>query len=157
MRSRGTLSRMPKDTTVVAAPLHRRVRHGMRHPRNWFQLVRFGLVGASGYVVNLGVFTIAVHSLDIGYRIASVLAFLVSVLNNFWWNRHWTFDGRGGHAGFQAARFLLVSVVAFGFNYAVLVTLVEVGELPEVLAQAIAIIAATPLNFLGQKLWSFRR
>ncbi|MDW5593265.1 GtrA family protein [Conexibacter stalactiti] len=148
---------MPKDTTVVASPLHRRVRHGMRHPRNWFQLVRFGLVGASGYVVNLAVFTLAVHSFEIGYRIASVLAFLVSVLNNFWWNRHWTFDGRGGHAGFQAARFLLVSVIAFGFNYAVLVTLVEVGGLPEVPAQAIAIVAATPLNFLGQKLWSFRR
>jgi putative flippase GtrA len=39
----------------------------------------------------------------------------------------------------------------------VLVTLVEVGDLPEVPAQAIAIVAATPLNFLGQKLWSFRR
>ncbi len=76
---------------------------------NWLQFVRFGLVGASGYAVNLAIFTLAVHPLGIGYRVASVLAFLVSVLNNFWWNRHWTFDGRGGHAGFQAARFFVVS------------------------------------------------
>jgi dolichol-phosphate mannosyltransferase len=148
---------MPKDTSVVALPLHRRVGNGLRHPRNWLQFVRFGLVGASGYGVNLVVFTIVVHSLGISYRLASVIAFLVSVLNNFWWNRHWTFDGRGGHAGFQAARFFCVSVVAFAFSYAMLVLLVEAGGLPKVLAQAIAIVAATPLNFLGQKLWSFRR
>lgn len=142
---------------VTTVPLHRRVRHGMRHPRNWFQLVRFGVVGASGYVVNLAVFTIAVHALDVGYRVAAVLAFLISVLNNFWWNRHWTFDGRDGHAGFQAMRFFVVSLVAFGFNYIVLVALVELADVPKVPAQAIAIAAATPLNFLGQKLWSFRR
>lgn len=148
---------MPNEPSVAASPLHRRVRHGMRHPKNWLQLVRFGLVGASGYLVNLAVFTLAVHPLDVSYRIASVLAFLVSVLNNFWWNRHWTFDGRGGHAGFQAARFFVVSLGAFAFSYAILVALVELGGLPKVLAQAIAIVAATPLNFLGQKLWSFRR
>lgn len=152
----GTLSRMRDDATAVALPLHRRVRHGLRHPANWLQLVRFALVGASGYVVNLAVFAAAVHVLGIDYKIAAVLAFLVSVANNFWWNRHWTFEARGGHAGFQAARFFAVSVAAFGFSYAMLVLLVEVAQLAEVLAQAIAIVTATPLSFLGQKLWSFR-
>jgi putative flippase GtrA len=147
---------MRDDATAVALPLHRRVRHGMRHPANWLQLVRFALVGASGYVVNLAVFAAAVHLAGIDYRVAAVLAFLVSVANNFWWNRHWTFDARGGHAGFQAVRFLTVSVVAFLFSYAMLLLLVEGAHLPEVLAQAIAIVAATPLSFLGQKLWSFR-
>jgi dolichol-phosphate mannosyltransferase len=150
---------MPQDSeaVVVERRLHRRVGAGMRHPQNWFQFARFGLVGASGYAVNLGVFALAVHPLHVGYRVAAVLAFLVSVLNNFWWNRHWTFDGRNGHAGFQAARFFVVSAVAFGFNYAVLVALVELADVPKVPAQAVAIAAATPLNFLGQKLWSFRR
>lgn len=147
---------MRDDATAVALPLHRRVRHGLRHPANWLQLVRFALVGASGYVVNLAVFAAAVHVLGIDYKIAAVLAFLVSVANNFWWNRHWTFEARGGHAGFQAARFFAVSVAAFGFSYAMLVLLVEVAQLAEVLAQAIAIVTATPLSFLGQKLWSFR-
>jgi putative flippase GtrA len=146
---------MPDEATV-ALPLHRRVRAGMRYASNWFQLVRFALVGASGYVVNLAVFALAVHVAGIDYRIAAVIAFLVSVANNFWWNRHWTFDARGGHAGFQAARFLTVSVGAFLFSYLVLLALVEGAGLPEVLAQATAIVAATPLSFLGQKLWSFR-
>ncbi len=147
---------MQDDAAAVALPLHRRVRHGLRHPANWLQLVRFAAVGASGYAVNLAVFAAAVHLLGIDYRIAAVLAFLVSVANNFWWNRHWTFDARAGHAGFQAARFFTVSAVAFLFSYVVLLLLVQVAHLPEVLAQAIAIVTATPLSFLGQKLWSFR-
>jgi len=148
---------MRDEASVVALPLHRRVRHGMRHPANWLQLVRFAAVGASGYVVNLAVYTAAIHLLGIDYKVAAVLAFLISVANNFWLNRHWTFDARDGHAGFQAARFLTISVLAFLFSYAVLLLLVERAGLPKVPAQAIAIVCATPLSFVGQKLWSFRR
>jgi dolichol-phosphate mannosyltransferase len=140
----------------VALPFRHRVRHGVRHPANWLQLVRFAAVGASGYAVNLGVFTFCLHVIGIDYRIASVIAFVVSVINNFWWNRHWTFDARHHHALSQGARFFAVSIVAFGFQYAVLVTLVSDAGLTKVLAQALAIACATPLSFLGQKLWSFR-
>jgi dolichol-phosphate mannosyltransferase len=138
-------------TTAVAPPLplHRRVRHGLRHPANWLQFLRFGVVGASGYLVNLAVFAFAVHVAGIQY--------LVAVANNFWWNRHWTFAAHDGHAGFQAARFFAVSVAAFLFSAGVLALLVEDAGMAKVAAQAIAIVAATPLSFLGQKLWSFGR
>ena len=46
--------------------------------------------------------------------------------------------------------------MAFGFQYLVLVLLVSDAGMFKVLAQAIAIAAATPLSFVGQKLWSFR-
>lgn len=151
------LSGMADDVTPAVLPLHRRVQHGMRRPQNWFQLVRFGVVGASGYVVNLAVFAFLVHVVDVTYLVAAIFAFIVSVLNNFWLNRHWTFGARGGHAAFQAARFFVVSLVAFGFSYALLIALVEGLGSAKVLAQAVSIVAATPLNFLGQKLWSFRR
>ena len=146
---------MRDEASAVALPLHHRVRHGLRHPANWLQLVRFALVGASGYAVNLAVFTAAVNVLGIHYRVAPVLAFLVGVANNFWWNRHWTFDARDGHAGFQAARFLTVSVAAFLLSYGIFLLLVEQAGLPKVLAQAVAIVAATPFSYLAQKLWSF--
>jgi dolichol-phosphate mannosyltransferase len=134
-----------------------RVRAGLRKPSNWLQLVRFATVGASGYAVNLAVFTLLVHAAGIDYRLAAVAAFVVALANNFVWNRAWTFaDASGGHAGFQAARFCVVSLVAFGFNLLVLFALVEWLGMEKVPAQAIAIAAATPLNFLGNKLWSFR-
>jgi dolichol-phosphate mannosyltransferase len=148
---------MPEDlTTTVALPFRARVRHGVSRPHNWLQLVRFATVGASGYVVNLGVFTACVHVLAIDYRLAAVIAFVVSVVNNFWLNRHWTFDAKQDHPIEQGARFFAVSLVAFGFTYVVLVALVSGPGMSKVLAQAIAIVTGTPLSFLGQKLWSFR-
>jgi putative flippase GtrA len=144
------------DDMTVALPLHHRVRLGVTRPKNWLQLVRFAAVGATGYVVNLGVFAACVHVLGIDYHLAAVIAFVVSVVNNFWWNRHWTFDARHDHAGRQGARFFAVSLVAFGFQYLVLVLLVSDAGMTKVLAQAIAIAAATPLSFIGQKLWSFK-
>ena len=146
-----------EDTAAVAIPLSRRVRLGLRHPANWLQLLRFGLVGASGVVVNLATFACAVHLVGLNFRIAAVLSFLLAVTNNFVWNRHWTFRARDGHAGFQAARFLTVSVLAFGVNLAVLEVLVVLAGMAEVPAQAIAIAVAVPCNFLGNKLWSFAR
>jgi len=148
---------MPEElTTTIELPFRARMRHGIRRPHNWWQLVRFATVGASGYVVNLAVFAACVQLLGIDYRVSAVIAFLVSVANNFWWNRHWTFDARHVHPMFQGARFFTVSVIAFGFTYVVLVALVSGAGWPKVVAQAIAIVTGTPLSFLGQKLWSFR-
>jgi putative flippase GtrA len=143
------------EATPVELGLHVRVRHGLRRTHNWFQLVRFACVGASGYVVNLAVFATAVHVAGLDYRLAATVAFLVAVTNNFVWNRQWTFRAHDGHAGFQAARFFTVSVAAFFFNLLALQLLVGTAGLPEVPAQAIAIVVATPVSFAGNKLWSF--
>jgi dolichol-phosphate mannosyltransferase len=137
--------------------MHRRVQHGMRRPHNWIQLSKFFAVGGSGYVVNLAVFWVASHPLGWHYLASATLAFVFAVFNNFWWNRHWTFGAREGHAGFQAARFFAVSVVAFFFALGVLELLVSQAGLPKLAAQAISIVVATPLNFLGNKMWSFAR
>lgn len=157
---------MTVDEGALAAPAtepkqrgrrRARVNAALRHAPNWIQLVRFGVVGASGYVVNLAVFTLLVHVAGIDYKLAAVGAFAVALTNNFVWNRAWTFSAAsGGHAGFQAARFCVVSLVAFGFNLVVLFALVEGAGVDKVPAQAMAIAAATPLSFLGNKLWSFR-
>jgi putative flippase GtrA len=132
----------------------RRIGRGTLKPQNWLQLLQFGLVGASGYVVNLIVFALLVGPAGIHHIPAAILAFCVAVTNNFWWNRHWTFEARHGHAGFQAARFLTVSVLALGINLVALELLIRSGmsDLP---AQAIAVALAMPFNFVGNKLWTF--
>jgi putative flippase GtrA len=154
---------MADEAAAVEAPagsaprVHARVRAGLRKPANWLQLVRFALVGVSGYVVNLAVFSTCVAIAGLGHRPAAVLAFVVALCNNFAWNRRWTFAAHDGHAGAQMARFCVVSVGAFLFSFAVLELLVAGVGVPEVPAQAIAIATATPLNFVGNKLWSFDR
>jgi putative flippase GtrA len=136
-------------------PVHVRVRAGLRKKKNWRQLVKFCIVGGSGYVVNLAVFALCVAAFDMHHLLAATVAFVAGVTNNFWWNRHWTFRAKAGRAEVQAPRFFTVSVVAFLFALAVLELLVTVVGLAELPAQAVAIVAATPLNFIGNKMWSF--
>jgi dolichol-phosphate mannosyltransferase len=137
------------------AAVHVRVRAGLRRPHNWVQLVKFCVVGGSGYIVNLTVFAASVHALGLHHLVGATLAFAVAVTNNFFWNRLWTFRARGGRAGFQAARFFAVSGIAFLFAAALLEFLVTGAGLAAVPAQALSIAAATPLNFIGNKMWSF--
>ena len=137
--------------------LVRRVHLGTRKPANWIQLFKFGVVGATGYVVNLAVFAILVELLDVHHIPGAIGAFCVAVMNNFFWNRHWTFRATHGHPGFQAARFFAVSLVALGANLAVLSLLVDVAGAPELPSQALAVALAMPLNFIGNKLWTFGR
>ena len=147
------------DAPATGAPrvrMHRRVRHGVKQTHNWIQLVKFGAVGASGYVVNLIAYEVARSVFDIHYLTAAVIAFGFAVTNNFLWNRYWTFKAADGHAGFQAVRFFVVSLAALAFNLVMLKLLVSAG-MNEFYAQAIAIVCATPLNFVGNKLWSFGR
>jgi len=147
---------MPEDATVVEIRPHIRLLHGMRRPANWLQLVRFSLVGGVGFVINVAVYALLVHGAGVHYLVANVGAWLVAVSNNFVLNRLWTFDARHGRAHLQAARFLTVSVMAEALSLLLLTAFVQGAGLEKVLAQALAVACATPLNFIGNKLWSFR-
>ena len=145
---------MERSTTAVV-PRGARARRALRAPHNWVQLAKFCAVGASGYVVNLVVFSLLV-SAGYHYSLAAACSFLVAVTNNYTWNRLWTFRGQRGHVAYQGIRFLVVAVCALVANLIVLETLVSLG-LAKIPSQAIAIILVMPLNFIGNKLWSFRR
>lgn len=123
---------------------------------NWEQLGKFCTVGAAGYVVNLAVYAILLKWAGLHYLPAAVGSFLVAVANNYSLNRVWTFRVERGHVGAQGWRFLVVSTVSLLANLAVLHGLVTAG-VDEIAAQAVAIVLVTPLNFVGNKLWSFRR
>lgn len=126
-----------------------------RQPANWVQLLKFGLVGGSGYLINLAVFAALVGSAGVHHTIAAIGAFCVAVTNNFLWNRYWTFGPGEGPAHFQAARFFVVSLASLGLNLAVLELLIASHSVAQLPAQAIAVAFAMPFNFLGNKLWTF--
>lgn len=126
-----------------------------RRPASWWQLAKFGIVGASGYLINLAVFAALIDALDVHHLLAAVGAFCVAVSSNFLWNRHWTFEPGEGPAHFQAARFFAVSLASLGLNLVVLQILVASGSVSDLTAQAIAVAVAMPFNFLGNKLWTF--
>ena len=132
-----------------------RAGQALRRPHNWVQLAKFSAVGASGYLINLAVYTALLKGAGFHYAAAATCSFVVAVTNNYTWNRLWTFHAQRGHYGWQGLRFLVVALIAYGANLALLAGLVAL-DLDKVLAQAIAVVLVTPLNFVGNKLWSFR-
>ena len=133
---------MDQPPATVAAPtLRRRASHALRQRHNWEQLAKFCLVGASGYAVNLGVYALLLN--------------WANLTNNYFWNRVWTFRHHRGHFAYQGLRFFVVSLVVYGANLALLTGFVHAG-LGKIVSQAIAVVLVTPLNFVGNKLWSFR-
>jgi|SRR5690349_15110993 len=150
--SRPTVAR-PAATLEPQRP---RVLRSLLSVRNWQQLGKFCAVGAIGYLINLAVYDALLHE-HLHYLVAATCSFLVAVTSNYTWNRVWTFREHRGHLGIQGMRFFLVSLAALGANLAVLHLLIVYGGLGKLLAQAVAIVIVTPLNFVGNKLWSFRR
>lgn len=138
-----------------ATGLAYRISVAARRPASWVQLLKFGLVGGSGYLINLAVFALLAGSLGVHHAVAAIGAFCVAVTNNFLWNRYWTFGPGDGPAHFQAARFFAVSLASLGLNIAVLELLISNHVTGELAAQAIAVAVAMPFNFLGNKLWTF--
>jgi dolichol-phosphate mannosyltransferase len=141
--------------SASAARTRTRAGQALRRRHNWVQLAKFSVVGASGYVVNLVVYTVLLRGAGLHYAVAATCSFVVAVTNNYLWNRLWTFQDQRGHVGWQGLRFLIVALVAYAANLTILAAFVESGT-DKVLAQAIAVILVTPLNFIGNKLWSFR-
>jgi putative flippase GtrA len=142
----------------VARPdlLAGRAAHALRRPHNWIQLAKFSVVGASGYVVNLTVYAILLNAAGLHYLTAATCSFVVAVTNNYLLNRSWTFRHQRGHFALQGLRFFAVAMLALGANLVILRVLVAAG-MGKILAQAVAIVLVTPVNFVGNKLWSFRR
>ncbi|HEY3764545.1 MAG TPA: GtrA family protein [Gaiellales bacterium] len=125
--------------------------------RSWSRhapFARYCAVGASGYVVNSALFWLLDRAAP--YPIAFALAFVAAASTNFALNRAWTFRGGGGRVSPQYVRFLAVSLVALAADLLVLTALVEGAGVPKMVAAAVAIAAATPASFAGNRLWTFR-
>lgn len=132
-----------------------RIGAAARRPASWMQLLKFGIVGGSGYLINIAVFAALSDGAGVHHAPAAVGAFCVAVSNNFLWNRIWTFGPGEDHPAFQAARFFAVSLAALVINLVVLEALIAGTSMGPVTAQAIAVAVAMPFNFLGNKLWTF--
>jgi putative flippase GtrA len=132
-------------------------RETLSHLPNWLQLGRFLVVGASGFAINIVLYAILIHGVQLGYILAAVISNLVALVNNFLLHRHWTFAARDAEATHQAVRFVLVCAVGFAINLVVLRLGVEVVGIPKLPAEAIAAVTAAPVTFLLNRQWAFRR
>lgn len=124
------------------------------------RFISFTFVGISGIAVNSGILYYAKEYLYVPLPIASLFAIQIAIFNNFFWNHRFTWTDRG-MKGFQAIRaglirFTLVSWIAGGLNWAMLLLLHHFVGIHYIQANLIAILIASVLNYLLNDLWTFR-
>jgi putative flippase GtrA len=133
--------------------------HRVRTRRGVRQFVKFGIVGASGFVVNLVIFTLLQkvvpnHAAAGPYYAIYSIAFLAGGVSNYFLNRIWTFRSTG-HAGKEAVQFLSVSVMALLVGLAVS-ALVAPRFGHGHTTWFIATVSGIVVNFFVNKYWTFR-
>lgn len=122
------------------------------------QRIAFVLVGVVNTVVGYGWFVFFEFTIGRywGYLASLAFAHVFSVLCAFMLYRRLVFRVRG-HVWRDLGRFELVYLVSISINFALLPLLVEVGQLPPLLAQASIIFVTTLISYFGHSRFSFRR
>jgi len=121
------------------------------------QGIRFAIVGGIGTFVNLSLLYILTDIYGILYLISEAIAFTVSVIHNYFWNKSFTFEedikeeviGKG-------MKFTIICILALIVNLSVLFILVEYFGIFYLLAEIGAISVAFFINFFGNRFWTFR-
>lgn len=120
------------------------------------RVVKFICVGCAGYAFALALFALLHGPLGVDYRISAALGNAISFAANFFVNRRWTFAAHAGPLGPQAIRFATVSVLATMTNVLAVHVLVERAGLAAFGAEALAVVIATPVSYLGNRWWTFQ-
>jgi putative flippase GtrA len=127
-------------------------------------LIKFGTVGFSGTLINLTALYLSqeylfrwVESVERRLPLSLGTAIFLATLNNFIWNRGWTWKDRKeetGHGFFpQMGQYFLASGFTIGIQYLCTMTLSRVVYY--VLANLLAIGTAALVNYLVNDLWTF--
>ena len=120
--------------------------------------LRFALVGASGTVVNLGMFSAGWHA-GLNKYVASAVAVEVSIIWNFLLNNYWTFRERKTRdkTRIKGLKYNLVSLATLGVSFATFSLLtVLVPRLPPEVDQLAGIAPAVLVNYFLNSYWTFR-
>ena len=132
----------------ATAPMARRVQdivngHGLR-------LLRFGVVGVLGVLVNTAVLFLLVEMGHIHHMVAAGIASEVSILGNFALNDYWTFGDAAARSSWlgRAGRYNVVALGGMAISLAVLFALTTFAGLHYLIANLIAIGTATVSNYV---------
>lgn len=123
-------------------------------PKLIVALLRFGVVGAVGTVVNLAVLELLHGQLGWGFTRSSALATEVAIIGNYLGNELWTFHHRK-----LSLRRLVQFNATMLVGAVVQVTAATLLErlMPYLLAQALGIAIGSGLNFAFNFGWTWRK
>lgn len=120
------------------------------------RLLRFGIVGLSGTVVNLTVITLLIHGYHMPAIVADAIAIEVSIISNFFCNHYFTFQPAAGGGRHDTTavilgklwRFNVVALGGAGISFAVFTASYKIGGLPYYIADMVGIGMAMSWNYI---------
>jgi dolichol-phosphate mannosyltransferase len=123
-----------------------------------FRILKFGVVGGSGVVVNMGLLYVLTAYANIDYMIASIVAIETSIITNFLLNNYWTWQNQPDKTfSLKIVQYhISVGIAAILANWLLLVFLTEVVGIYYMISNLIGIAAGTTLNFVINDIWTFR-
>jgi putative flippase GtrA len=124
------------------------------HRRTLLESIRFVVVGVMNTAITLGLIY-GITAAGLSYLIANAVGYLAGFVNSFVMNRQWTFRS-SGHPGKQAVLFSLVFALSYGIQFVALLVQTEWLDVPVWLAQAVSMVLYTAVNFLLNKIVTFR-
>lgn len=166
----------PRKTDVLTSEKSaiRRVFHRLLTPEQR-RFVKFGVVGASGVIVNLAFVWLALGVMthfglagEAGggetltqQAVASAIGILISVFTNFLLNDCWTWGDRGKETGRGALaarifRYYLASGAAVLIQYGTVMAMLYLWDTNIYLGQLAGIALGTLINFAINNFWTFR-
>lgn len=133
------------------------IAQGILGRRGVRQFIKFGIVGASGMLVSFAVFHLLLH-FQMDLKLAFSIGFILGGVNNYWWNRHWTFRSKG-HPAKELAQFITVSAVALVLGNIITWQLdnhLTAFHLRNSFIWLCATVGGVGVNFFANKYWTFR-
>ena len=127
-----------------------------QHSETVKQFIGFNLVGFSGLIINLSIYSALIYFGSIHYLIAASLSFIIALTSNYYLNMRFTFKSTMCTPGILSyLKFFTICLIGYSINMGVLYVEVEKLGLNVYLSQFIAILAASLNNFIGSKQWVF--
>lgn len=126
----------------------------------WLQLsklFRYGIVGCSGLVIDYAITYICKEKLRFNKYLANIMGFTIAVVNNYIWNRLWTFQSVNQHITTEFGSFLVISIIGLILNTTFLYFLHEKKKANFYLSKAFVILLVLLWNFSANSLITFHR
>jgi putative flippase GtrA len=119
------------------------------------QFLKFGIVGASGMVVNFIIAHLLQKTTKFSWFADFAVGFMVGGVSNYIFNRVWTFGSRRNPL-VEGMQFLAVSAVALLAGNAVFAVAARTGFHHFTMTWLAATLCGTFINFFANKYWTFR-
>jgi putative flippase GtrA len=119
------------------------------------EIARFVLVGAATFALNFVTFHVAFALFGFGYKMATSVAYAVTVTVHFLLNRFFTFNAGDSGIGMHAGRYALMLLLNYGITLAIVWFVVEVLRISPYYGPVAATAATALSSFFVMKYFVF--